>query len=91
MTLRGVDKLEAGSADFAVCARVDQLPPISRLPVAVEADAAALRRRSTRQACEGCGAPILVGPDVPPGPKRVCTDCMATVQRTVARAAGVGS
>lgn len=91
MTFRGVDAVEAAGADFVVCGRVADLPPISSLPKAVQSDAAASRRDSTRMPCEGCGETILRGPLAPPGVPAICTHCHKDVRAIAARAAAKAS
>jgi len=88
MTYRGVTPLEAAQADFVVCGTISSLPPISALPKHVQREAADLRARSTRQLCNGCGAKILVGPEVPPLVPRVCPDCHKSIKDVAARAFG---
>ena len=88
MTFRSVDPLEAAQADFLVCMRVTDLPPISALPPQVQQLARESRQASTRQPCASCGEPILVGAEAPPGPKRVCTYCHQGVKRVAERMFG---
>lgn len=88
MTFRAVDPLEAAQADFYVCFRQADLPPISGYPPAVQRDVAQNRQTSTRQPCESCGETILVSADPPPNVPRICTHCHESVRRVASRMFG---
>ena len=86
MTMRDVSEAEAAQADFLVCLRVADLPPISRYPADVQGVVRETRQRSVKANCQGCNERILVDTahptDVPP----ICTHCHNRIKDTVARA-----
>ena len=86
MTFRAVEQAEAAQADFVVCFRLKDAPPISAYPKAVQAEVAAGRQVAIRQPCESCGETILAAPDNPPGIPRICTHCHNKVQELAKRA-----
>jgi hypothetical protein len=86
MTLRGVDDLEAAGADFVVCSRVADLPPLSSFPRDVQGLARQARHDSQREPCGRCGEPILVSNRSPRHVARVCSHCIQDIQAIAAKA-----
>lgn len=88
MAVRSVDMLEASGADFLVCAKPDQLVPLSRLPKEAQDAARETRARSERVPCQGCGATVLRDTIHPKNVKAICLPCHEDIRRMAMRAAG---